>query len=338
MPPNNSTLLSILMPVRNEAFYLPAALKSISNQSFKNWELIAIDDGSTDETPTILNVAASQDTRIKIIHPKTRGLVNALNTGFSVCKAPLIARMDADDISHPLRFEKQVAYLDKHPEIGLVATSFKHFPRHILKQGMLEYEKWQNSLIENSSIMNDLLVESPFVHPSIMVRRPIMEHVGGYRDCGWPEDYDLWLRMATEGIKFAKLPDYYFFWRDHQRRATRTMSEYSRDNFRRCKCNYLLNNFLKSEDTVIIAGSGIEGRAWYRLLLEQKIRVESWIDVNPHKRNRQLHGATIRHPDDYIEFKSKVILAIGVKGAREQFRTYLLNRNFIEGVDFIAVS
>jgi len=330
--------LSVLMPVHNEAEYLTAALDSIVQQTVTDWEMIIVDDGSTDDTPAILAQAAANDHRITVVTLERGGLVKALNTGLSRCSAPLLARMDGDDICHPMRFEKQITYLDNHPETGLVACSFQHFPRQEIKQGMMSYETWQNSLIDHSSIMKNLLVESPFVHPSVMFRRSIIDNVNGYRDFGWPEDYDLWLRMADAGTGFARLPDLLFFWRDHPERATRTMNEYTRDAFRRCKCHYLLNNFLKSECNVIIAGAGIEGRAWQRLLNENGVTVSGWIDVDPDKNGKKLHGAVIRTPDNYTSFPAKVLLAIGVHGAREQFTDYLENKGLKYNKDFIAVS
>lgn len=335
---SSQPLLSILMPVRNEASYLPRSLKSIVYQTFQHWELIVVDDDSSDETPDILAAAAACDTRIKVVQSNSKGLVNALNTGLSYCSAALIARMDGDDISHTHRFEKQISFLKSNPEIGLVASSFRHFPRTTLKQGMIDYETWQNSLLDHDSIMLDILVESPFVHPSVVFKRSIIDELGGYRDCGWPEDYDLWLRMASAGVKFARHPESLFFWRDHPERATRTMSEYSRDAFRRCKCEHLLNGFLKNEQSVVIAGTGIEGRAWQRLLAAQSIRIDGWIDVDPRKTGRELHGAIIQQPDFYNCFRSKLLIAIGVQGAREQFRGYLHKNGLRDGIDFIAVS
>lgn len=330
--------VSILLPVRNEGNFLPAAINSIFRQTFTDWELIIVDDGSTDNTPCILADAAAHDNRITIVQPEKNGLANALNTGLQHCSAPLLARMDGDDICHPLRFEKQVSYLNHHPETGLVACSFRHFPRKQIKQGMLTYESWQNSLEDHATIMNNLLVESPFVHPAVMLRRCILDQLGGYRDTGWPEDYDLWLRMALAGTRFSRLPETLFFWRDHPERATRTMDEYSRNAFRRCKCDYLLKSFLKSINNVIIAGAGREGRAWQRLLHENNISVTGWIDIDPKKSGMKLHGAIIKSPDQYDCFTTKILLAIGVHGAREIFTDYLVNRGLKHTIDFIAVS
>ena len=199
-----SPKVSILLPVRNEARHLPAALKSIFRQTMTSWELVVVDDFSTDETPSILAEAARRDHRVRFIPSPGRGIVKALNFGLGECRAPLVARMDGDDISHPRRLELQAAALDSDPGVGLVACAFRHFPRHQIRKGMLAYETWQNSLISHDEILMDIFVESPFVHPSVMFRKEAIVGVGGYRDMGWAEDYDLWLRLAGAGVTFCK--------------------------------------------------------------------------------------------------------------------------------------
>ena len=330
--------ISILMPVRNEERYLQATLDSLFRQTCTDWELIAVDDGSSDGTASILAEAARTDKRVQIIRREGGGLVAALNIGLEACRAPLLARLDGDDICHPRRFERQAAFLDAQPEIGLVASAFRHFPRTGLKQGMVDYESWQNGLTDHALVIRDLLVESPFVHPSIMTRRSIMADLGGYQDNGWPEDYDLWLRMAMRGVQFARLPQTLLFWRDHPQRATRTMNEYAAHAFRACKCHHLLLGFLNGITDVVIAGAGQEARAWQRLLAEAGVTVSTWLDVDPRKIGRVLHHAPVISPDELQLNGRKMIVAIGVRGAREQFRTVAKTCEWQEGMDFVCVA
>jgi glycosyltransferase involved in cell wall biosynthesis len=330
--------VSILMPLRNEERYLPAALASLFNQTLPEWELVAVDDGSNDATPAILADAARCDQRIRVFRRESGGLVAALNEGLSLCRTPLVARMDGDDISHPRRLELQVAYLEANPGTGLVACNFRHFPRSMLKQGMRTYESWQNGLDSHDVIMKDLYVESPFVHPSVMVRRDLLERLGGYNDHLWPEDYDLWLRMAAAGTRFARLPFTGFFWRDHPDRATRTMDAYSVAAFRSCKLFHLKSDFLKGVSQVVIAGAGLEGRAWQRLLTTAGIDISCWLDVDPRKIGRILHGAPVIHPSQLGSCRTKILVAIGVRGARVEFRRLAPSLGLREGLDFICVA
>jgi glycosyltransferase involved in cell wall biosynthesis len=297
-----------------------------------------VDYGSLDATPGILARAARSDARVRVIRRGGGGLVAALNEGLQACRAPLLARMDGDDICHPRRLALQAAYLDAHPGIGLVACGFRHFPRASLKRGMLAYETWQNSLWDHDRIIRDLYVESPFVHPGILTRHELVARLGGYRDCGWPEDYDLWLRMAAAGTQFARLPAWLLFWRDHPERATRTLDQYASLAMRRCKLHHLRQGFLKGVTDLVIAGAGLEARAWQRLLLAEGIAVSHWLDIDPRKIGRVLHGAPVLRPEDLQLEGRKMITAIGLRGAREQFRLDAGKLGWQEGVDFISVA
>jgi len=330
--------VSILMPVRNEERYLSQAIASIRRQTVENWELVAVDDGSSDATPAILDAAAAADNRIRVLRNPGRGLVPALNHGLGACRAPLVARMDGDDISHPCRLASQLRLLEDSPEVDLVASSFRHFPRNGLKTGMLAYEEWQNSLLSHELVTADLFVESPFVHPSVMFRRKTVLAVGGYREMGWAEDYDLWLRLAAAGARFARIDAPLFFWRDRPERATRTMAEYTLEAFRACKACHLQEGFLKGCDRVILAGAGKEGRAWRRTLDASGIAVELWVDVDPRKKGKTLHGATVLSPDEVFPAGMKMLVTVGTRGARSGIRAWARGAGFVEGKDFICVT
>lgn len=326
------------MPVRNEGRFLTAALRSLLAQTLEEWELVAVDDGSTDGTPPILADAAARDRRIRVLETGGQGLVPALNMGLAACRAPLVARMDGDDVSHPRRLERQLSFLAAHESVGLVACSFRHFPRHRVGSGMAGYERWQNLLLTHGEIMADLFVESPFVHPGVMFRRGEVEGVGGYRDMGWPEDYDLWLRLAAAGTRFARLPETLFFWRERPDRATRTSPAYSPEAFRRCKLHHLKGGFLKGEREVILAGAGLEGRAWYRLLRDEGVRVVSWVDIDPRKIGRMLHGAPVLATDRVRASGVKLLMTVGARGAREVVRQSSFQAGFREGESAICVA
>ncbi|MDD3294838.1 MAG: glycosyltransferase [Geobacteraceae bacterium] len=331
--------VSILLPARDEERYLPAALDSIFRQTFTDWELVAVDDGSRDTTPAILAAAGRSDLRVRLLRPSSRGLTAALNAGLEACRAPLIARMDADDISHPRRLETQVAFLTQNPGVGLVACDFRSFPRAALGTGMVAYERWQNSLASHEDILRDLFVESPFVHPSVMFRGEEVLSVGGYRDRGWAEDYDLWLRLAAAGTRFARLQRTLFFWRERPERATRTLPEYTAAAFRACKAHHLRSTFLKGVDEVILAGAGLEGRAWRRALLGEGIRVAGWVDVDPGKIGRTLHGAPVSAAHEVTaEDGVKMLVTVGTRGARHQIRKWADGAGFVEGVDYLCVT
>jgi glycosyltransferase involved in cell wall biosynthesis len=330
--------VSILMPVRNEERHLPAALASLFRQSLNDWELVAVDDGSTDGTAGILRAAARGDRRVRVLSRPPAGLVPALNAGLSLCRAPLVARMDGDDICHPRRLEDQVRLLAKMPGLTLAACAVRHFPRPGLQGGMKAYEKWQNALLHHDEICRDLFVESPFAHPSVVFRREAVERVGGYRDRGWAEDYDLWLRLAAQGARFARLPRTLLFWRDRPERLTRTAGHCTLEAFRACKAHHLKKGFLQEEKTVTLWGAGLEGKAWRKTLSAEGIAVNRWAEVDPRKIGQTIHGAPVVPLDELSPGVGKILVTVGAKGARSQVRSWACKAGLIEGRDFLCVT
>ncbi len=224
-------LVSVLLPVFNAATTLNEALDSLAGQTLDKFEVIVVDDGSTDSSVEILNRWGVKDKRFHIIHREHQGIVPTLNAGLEACRADLVARMDADDISHPQRLERQYRFMCSHPQVVLVACCVNTFSETGLEEGFRVYLEWQNSLLENEHIRREMFIESPFSHPSVMFRKhPVLE-VGGYRENGMPEDYDLWLRLYIQGARFAKLPDILLEWRDSPTRLTRSDPRYSLENF-----------------------------------------------------------------------------------------------------------
>ena len=203
--------ISVLMPVYNAERFLAEAVESILKQTFTEFEFIIIDDGSTDNSINILKNYSSLDPRIKLITRENRGLIKTLNEGVDLARAKYIARMDADDISLPLRFEKQIEFLDEHPEhiaVGTLAELIDIDGDLIGSFGGLK----THEEIDGAHIKG---IGGAIVHPSAMIRRTAMVKVGGYLECYQnAEDLDLWLRLAEHG-KLANIPSRLLLYRQH---------------------------------------------------------------------------------------------------------------------------
>ena len=200
--------VSVIMSVYNNAPYLDAAIDSILKQSFHDFEFLILNDGSTDGSEEKIDAWANRDSRIRPLHQENRGFIYSLNRLLTLARAPILARMDGDDISMPDRFQKQIDWLDAHRDHGAVGT-------------------WQESIDEHGAVMSgetqtpathaevmERVASGPLgynnniiMHSSLMVRRTCMDAVGGYhaafRHC---EDYDLWLRL-TEVTKLGNIPE-----------------------------------------------------------------------------------------------------------------------------------
>jgi len=199
-----SPLVSVVMAAYNAQEYLNIAIDSILLQTYQNLELIIVDDGSTDSTPTI--VGACSDSRIRYFRQKNKGLPAALNFGISKTAGKYIARMDADDISHPERLKKQVEYLEKNNSVALLGTSFNIIDESNCTIGRSYH------LARNEDLQVEFLVRNPFGHGTIMVRRDALEAGGGYDENQVIEDYDLWWRIA-KNHQVANLTEFLYSWR-----------------------------------------------------------------------------------------------------------------------------
>ena len=191
MPP----AVDVLMPAYNAAWSLPETLASIQAQTFKDIRIIVVDDGSTDDTAAVLSRIAALDPRIHIVTQKNGGIVAALNAGLAVCTAPLVARHDADDLSDPDRFERQVRYMEQHPDCVALAGAARHIDEKGRDLGTLSRLRDPANADENVFPAS----EPYLLHPMLMVRREAIEAVGGYRPVLHAEDSDLYWRLRDEG-------------------------------------------------------------------------------------------------------------------------------------------
>jgi glycosyltransferase involved in cell wall biosynthesis len=213
---NQNPLVSIVIPLYNGEQYLTEAIISILNQTYKNIEVIVVNDGSKDRSKEMIEEIARTDSRVIVINQENTGIVGALNNGIATAKGPLIARMDADDISFLTRIEKQVdAFLD-NPEAVLVCSGFE-----VIDEDS-QYMYREILPTRSSEIKRTLLLYNSIAHGSVMFKKSAFDAVGGYSDkCGPTEDYELWGRLTTQG-EFIALEGALYRWRRNTQGITLT--------------------------------------------------------------------------------------------------------------------
>ena len=189
--------ISVILPVYNSSEYLLEALESITNQTFTDWEMIAIDDGSTDNSLQILQNYAQKEPRLRIISRENRGLPTTLNEGIDNAKGAFIARMDSDDISLPERFEKQLNFLEKN-NLDMCGTQYNKFGQ---RTGI------SNLPLQHEDCCFRLLLRSAFAHPTVMARSKLFVNFKYNENMNCAQDYDLWCRLALKGFKLGNLPE-----------------------------------------------------------------------------------------------------------------------------------
>lgn len=331
--------ISILIPARNAAATLDEALASLAGQTLEDWEAIVVDDGSTDATPDRLRAWEKRDARFRVLrHREPLGIVAALRHALEVATAPVIARMDADDLSLPARLERQWQRLAAG-DVDVVGCQVRYFPDDRVGPGARRYEAWLNSLVTPEEHERDLFVECPIAHPTLMVRAEALRRVGGYRAQGWPEDYDLCLRLWEAGCRMAKVPEVLFLWREGPERTSRTHPDYRLEAFYRCKAHYLRRLCLRGRPALVF-GAGPVGKGIARALLAEGVALAGFVDLDPRKIGQEIYGVRVLDQAAGLARRGQVfgLAAVGQPGAREELRATLRSAGWVEGEEFRCVA
>ena len=330
--------VSVVIAFFNEEAYIDECIMSVRQQTFSDFELIMVNDGSTDKSAEIAKKHAAQDERIRLIDIEKSGIVPAVTKGISEARGEYLARMDADDIMHEERLRLQCEYLDAHPDISVLGSLVEVFPQKIISPNMQYYINWLNSLTDHESITRDIFVESPIANPSAMLRREELIALGGYEDNGMPEDYGLWLKYYAAGKKFAKVPKALLFWREHGDRVTRTSEVYSLENFLRLRTQYLADTILKDKERIFVWGAGKNGKNLFKLLNAKNLDLAGFIDIDPKKISQNICGQEVIGYNEIKGLNCFIVVCVGAKGARELIRNKLIEFGYKEIYDFICAA
>jgi glycosyltransferase involved in cell wall biosynthesis len=296
---NQEPAVTVLMPVYNGDAFLREAIDSILQQSWTDFEFLIVNDGSTDHTREIID--SYGDTRIRVLdQPANTGLAKSLNLGLRAARAPLIARQDADDRSHPERLAAQVEFMRAHPEVALAGTQARILNKH----GRASRRPGWERAITNTAIRLQLLFDNPFIHTSVMFRRDLVwQELGGYDETlPTGEDFDLWSRVAAR-YKVANLPATLVDYRFHSNSTSARFDE----------------NHIELSSSIIAAnlrrylGSGGVPERWTRLI--GSLHVNPWALSDAELRDLLDVVETIykkfveRYPDEELNEDVRRVLA-----------------------------
>lgn len=336
----------MVLPVRDGAATLDAAIRSVLESRGVEVELICIDDGSSDDTPKILEHWSGSRQAVRCIRQPPHGLVPALNAGLARARSRYIARMDADDIVHPERLVAQVALLEARPDLALVGCGvevFRDGPRRAPAEGYRIHAEWVNGLVDPQAIRREAFIECPVPHPTWMFRAALVNRLGGYRDHGWPEDLDLLYRLLAAGHAVGKVPRILHRWRDHPGRLSRRDPRYGRQAFARVKAHHLAR--VHPLNGAVVWGAGRTGRRLVPLLAEAGIPTHALIDIHAPRVGRRWRGIPIlapeelsRHAETWRDAGLRILGAVARRGARARIRTTLVALGLREGADFLMLA
>jgi len=331
--------ISVLLPVRDGAATLEDAIASMEAQTDPDFEVLAVDDGSTDATPDILQAWAERDSRVRVLRQPAGGIVVALERSRAEARGRFLARMDADDVCEPERLARQRELLEAERTLVGCGCFVRYFPREAVRAGARRYEEWMNGSSSAEDVEREVFVECPLAHPTFFLRADSVHAVGGYRDPGWAEDHDLVLRLWEAGGRLAKVPEVLFRWREGEERLSRVGATYAPEAFVQCKVHFLRRTLLRDREGAIVWGAGPVGKAFARELLRGGVPLKGFVEVDPRKIGQEIHGAPVLDTDAGLTHRRGLHLAaVGQPGARNTLRGILSGAGFKEMRDFVAVA
>jgi glycosyltransferase involved in cell wall biosynthesis len=290
--PDSPVSVSILMPVRNAEPFLASCLESIRSQSWQDWELLAVDDHSTDASWAILHSFARRDLRIQPLKNPGKGIIPALRHAFFFARGELVTRMDADDRMAAHKLATMANSLLQKGRGYVVAGQVAYFSDQELGEGYRKYAAWLNEVVADNSWQSNLYRECVLPSPCWMTFREDLAWSGAFEGCRYPEDYDLCFRMLSAGLRFAGIPKVLHFWRDHQDRSSRIQEVYRENSFFELKVDWFLRVDRDFSRPLCLWGAGKRGKEVARLLLERGA-IFQWITDNPKKQGKKIYRVPV---------------------------------------------
>lgn len=344
----SKTRVSFLIPVLDEEQRLAACLDSVLSQSWEDFEVLVVDDGSRDASREVAESFARQDRRLRVLEsPREPGqkpdLPRALNHGLAFCRSEFVARLDADDRAVSDRLLWQLARLGQDRDLVVVdgQVRFTGPDGRDPGEGMRLYGQWVNTILDPGDFDRAILQESPVVHPAATFRRQAVLDVGGYRSGAFPEDYDLWVRLHLAGARFAKIARVCVEMLDHEDRLTRRHPAYRREAFRVVAQHWIEQRLIRPGVRFVLWGGPNRARPWLRWLRRQGHPPVAFVDIDPGRIGRRKGGdIPIIAPEDLARTSADYLLvAIQQRGAMEQIRQALrgIRPDWVEGRDWWAL-
>jgi glycosyltransferase involved in cell wall biosynthesis len=327
-------LVSIIMPIKNTEQYVKECVDSILAQYYVNWELLVVDDNSTDNTLPILKTYARIDSRIKVYQNNGNGIIDALRLAYSKSNGDLITRMDADDVMD----KEKLTVLSQnllnsgkgHIAVGLV----KYFSEDELGEGFKNYENWLNSLTLEGRNFEEIYKECVIPSPCWMIFKEDLEKCDAFRPNQYPEDYDLTFRFYLNGLQPISCNKVLHYWRDYASRTSRTNEHYADNTFLAIKSHYFLQLERATDKNLVIWGAGGKGKTLAQKLIDKNIAFY-WICDNPKKIGKHIYGQQLLafNELDNIE-NSQSIVTVANPKAQEEIKLFFNNRGKEAMIDY----
>ncbi len=277
------------MPVKNAAPWLVDCILSIQNQAFTDWQLVAVDDFSTDQSLEILNNFSLRDSRISVLQNKEAGITNALQLAFENCSGTYISRMDADDLMPPKKLETLLKIASQNHN-SVATGKVKYFSKHPISAGYLTYQNWLNQRVDFADFHQHVFRECVLASPNWLTHRKNIESVAPFTNHVYPEDYDLVFRWIKNGNEIIGVDEETHLWREHKKRTSRTSELYNQQHFFKLKLHWFLRLKFTSDKNLVVFGDNSKAKICTTFFTEKEI---SFIQIT---KNNLHQLATIANP------------------------------------------
>ncbi len=320
------TLVSILIPYKNTAPYLRECLQSILEQTHTPWEVLAINDHSTDESESVVRSFAERDSRILMHRNTGQGIIAALRLAYAHSTGSFITRMDSDDIMKPHKLETMVKALNQNGPGHVAVGQVQYFSHRGISNGYARYESWLNALTQRGTNYTEIYKECVIPSPCWLLYRQDLERIGAFAPYRYPEDYDLTFRCYAAGFTCIPCAEVLHLWRDYDTRTSRTSEHYAQNYFLDIKLHYFLQLDHDPARPLVVWGAGYKGKSIAKALLKKGIAF-SWVCDNPKKIGKKIYG------QEMLAFshlsgvqKAQSLITVANEKAQQQIKEYFKKR------------
>ena len=317
---NKEPLVSIIMAVKDTAPYLHDCIDSIINQTYQNWELIAVNDHSTDKTPQILDEYAKQDSRVRVFDSGDKfKLIPTLQVGYAEAKGVLINRMDSDDKMPDYKIQVLVDEWLKYGKGTVIAGGTEHFvDEGEVGDGFIRYEKWLNEVARNNKHYQEIYKECTIPSHCWMIHKDDFDAAGAFDPIIYPEDYDLTFRFYRLKYRVIGLDKILHHWRDRSDRISRTWDEYKDNRFFDIKTRFFYELDRDKTRPLVLWGAGRNGKDMAKIIQANNDTFH-WACDNARKIGKDIYGVILQHHHEIKDIENAQIMIVvsSIEGKKE---------------------
>ncbi len=300
-------MISILMPAKNAAIFIEACILSVIQQTRTDWELIIVDDHSTDNTIEIIEKYTQKDRRINGLINEGDGILPALRLAQQHISGEYVTRMDADDLMPEDKLKTLLSLLQNSPPKSVATGKVQYFSRQPVSHGYLKYQDWLNGVVERDSFLDEIYRECTIASPNWMMHTSDFFSIGGYDSLLYPEDYDMVFQLRNNGFKIVGAKTITHLWREHPSRASRNLKVYQQDAFFELKMNHFLKMEKISTSSLVLWGTARKGKLVARKLLDSH-QLFTWIDWQNSKYSAGIYGEVIHPLNRFDQLKNPLVI------------------------------